>query len=81
MLVDLSDLIDESTPEGMLHVEDAIKWPVEVVGNVRDLLKQLISRVRHDSPLASPDKSTVNSWWQDGQVTTAEVCPSWLMRR
>ena len=55
----------------VLHVEDLLERPVEVVGNVRDLLEETIGRVRHDPPDGSPAMSTVNSVEQCGQVTAA----------
>jgi hypothetical protein len=46
---------------------------VEVVADVRDLFVQLVGRVRQDSPLAPPVRSTVNSCLQAGHVTAAAV--------
>src|SRR5512139_2030450 len=81
-LVDPADLLDEAQPQGVLEVEDRVHRPVEVIGDVRDLLEQAVGRVRHDSPRrCSPATSTVKAWLQAGQVTWAWVWPSWLIRR
>src|SRR4051794_34558022 len=80
-VVDSADLLDEPPANRMLEVEDLFERPVEVVGDVRDLLEELVGRVRHDSPGASPDRSTVNWCWQAGHETSACVCPSWFTRR
>ena len=79
--VDPADLVDQSLPHRVLQVEDRVERPVEVVGDVRDLLPEAVGRVRQDPPGASPAMSTANSWLQEGQVTAASVWPSWLMRR
>ena len=52
---------DEPSSDRMLEIENRVEPPVEVVGNVRDLFEQTVGRVRHDSPLAPPVMSTVNS--------------------
>src|SRR5829696_6167383 len=76
LLVDLADLVDDPGAQRMLHVEDLLERPVEVVGNVRDLFEQTVGRVRHDPPDGSPAMSTVNSVEQCGHVTAAWLCPS-----
>jgi hypothetical protein len=72
---------EEAPSVGVLEVEDLRQRPVEAGGNVRDLVEQVPGRVRQDSPGAPPATSTVKAWSQDGQVTAAWVCPSWLIRR
>lgn len=63
------------------EVENVLTLPMEVVGDVRDLLPQPGKRVRHDSPRRPPERSTSNEPWQSGQVTAAWVWPSLLIRR
>ncbi len=63
------------------EVENVLTLPMEVVGDVRDLLPQPGKRVRHDSPRRPPERSTSNDPWHSGQVTAACVWPSLLMRR
>ncbi|GGP52564.1 hypothetical protein GCM10010231_24520 [Streptomyces sindenensis] len=63
------------------EVENVLTLPVEVVGDVRDLLPQPGKRVRHDSPRRPPERSTSNEPWHSGQVTAACVWPSLLIRR
>ena len=71
--VDLGDLSDEALAHRVLEIEDVVERPVEVVGDVRDLLEQPSGRVRQDPPGASPARSTENSCPQLGQVTAASV--------
>src|SRR5262249_15355432 len=80
LLVDVRDLPHEPLPDRVLHVEDLLEVPVEVVGDVRDLAIQRVRCVRHDSPRRPPARSTVISVWQLGQVTNAFVWPSVLIR-
>src|SRR5512139_3910620 len=81
-LVDPADLLDEAQPQGVLEVEDRVHRPVEVIGDVRDLLEQAVGRVRHDSPRrCSHATSPGNAWLYAGQVTDSCVWPSALMRR
>lgn len=63
------------------EVENVLTLPMEVVGDVRDLLPQPGKRVRHDSPRRPPERSTSNDPWHSGQVTAACVWPSLLIRR
>ncbi|NED04901.1 hypothetical protein G3I55_24920 [Streptomyces sp. SID6648] len=63
------------------EVENVLTLPMEVVGDVRDLLPQPGKRVRHDSPRRPPERSTSNEPWHSGQVTAACVWPSLLIRR
>ena len=65
----------------VLEVEDVVEGPVEVVGDVRDLLVDPVGRVRHDSPRRPPARSMVNRCEHSGQVTAARVWPSALIRR
>ena len=79
--VDVTDRVDEGPPQRMLHRQDRFERPVEVVGDVRDLFHQLLGRVRHDPPGASPLMSTANPCAHVGHVTSTRVPPSWLIRR
>ncbi len=79
--VDVRDLADEPQPVGVLEIQDLVERPVKVISNVPNLLEQPLGWVRHDPPRRSPAISTVNSLEHAGQVTTACVDPSWLMRR
>jgi hypothetical protein len=81
LVVDLPDLLDDPDTHRMLQVEDLVQGPVHVVGEVRGLFPQPVGRVPQDSPGASPATSTANSCPHAGQVTSASVCPSWLIRR
>lgn len=63
------------------EIENVLTLPMEVVGDVRDLLPQPGKRVRHDSPRRPPERSTSNDPWHSGQVTAACVWPSLLIRR
>src|SRR4051812_14423310 len=65
----------------MLEIDDLLERPVEVVRHVGDLLEQALWIERHDPPRPSPVTSTSKSLPQDGQLTAARVCPSWLTRR
>jgi len=80
-LVDPADLADEPAAKRVLHVEEILERPVEVVGHVRNLGVELVGCVRHDSPRRPPATSTENPWLHAGQVTAALVWPSWLIRR
>ena len=71
--VDLGYLVDETGPEGMLQIEDVVHPPVQVVGDVRDLLVESVGRVRQDRPSTSPATSTTKSCSHCGQVTAAWV--------
>ena len=75
-LVDPSDLPGKSLTLVMLEIEQVVERPVEMEGDVRDLLVDPVGRVRHYSPRRPPATSTANSWLQLGQVTAARVCPS-----
>lgn len=79
--VEGTDLADESLTLRMLEVEDVLPGPVQVVGDVRDLLVQPIGRVRQDSPRRPPETSTAKWCSHDGQVTVALVWPSVFTRR
>ena len=79
--VDTRDLVDEAPAIGMLEIEDLLEPPVEVVGDVRGLLVELVRPVRQDPPRRSPAISTLNSWLQAGQLTATWLVPSWLTRR
>ncbi len=63
------------------EVENVLTLPMEVIGDVRDLLPQPGKRVRHDSPRRPPERSTSNDPWHSGQVTAACVWPSLLILR
>src|SRR6185369_3429888 len=63
------DRLDEPPPGRVLEVEELFERPVEVIGHVRDLVEEPITRVRHDSPGPPPARSIVKSCLQDGQVT------------
>jgi len=65
----------------MREIKDVVELPVKVVGQKSDLLPEAISSDRHYSPGAPPPTSTITSWLQCGQVTSATVVPSVLMRR
>src|ERR1700730_7974808 len=61
-----------------------LERPVEVVGLVPRLLKQVLRAVRQDPPWrprAAAEKSTANSWPHPGQLTAARLCPSALTCR
>src|SRR4051812_15144331 len=58
--VDAGDLLHVPETLRMLEVEDVVVRPVEVVGDVRDLLVDPVSRVRHDSPRRPPARLMVN---------------------
>src|SRR5690242_21678540 len=66
---------------GVFEIEQIVQRPVQMKGQVRDLLVQAVGPVRHDSPRRLPAKSTANSLLQFGQATLAWVWPSRLMRR
>lgn len=55
----------------MLEIEKLLERPMEVIGDVRDLLEEPLGRVRHDSPGRSPARSIVNSCLQEGHATDA----------
>src|SRR5437870_4696507 len=66
LLVDLADLLDPHVPLVVLHVEDVVHVPVEVIGDVRYLAGELVQRVAYDSPsaVAPVPMSTWHSWPQ-----------------
>lgn len=74
-------MLDELLAQRVLEVEDVGQGPVEVVGDVRDLLEQALGRVRQNPPWPLPATSTVNSFSHVGHVTSACVWPSWLTLR
>jgi hypothetical protein len=71
--VDPRDLVGPPSALGVLEVEQVVEGPVEVVGDVRDLLVQPVDRVRRYSPRRPPATSTAKSVPQEGQVTAARV--------
>lgn len=79
--VDARDLLDVTGALGVGEAEDLRSRPVEVVGDVRDLLVETVGPVRHDSPRRLPARSTSKDVSQFGQVTSARVWPSALIRR
>src|SRR5262249_11625917 len=79
--VNLRYLADVPTPLRVLHIEDVVRSPVEMEGDVRDLLVQRVGRVRHDSPRRPPARFTAKVCPHSGQTTPARVWPSLLTRR
>ena len=73
--IDAPYFLDDSFPNRMLQIENAVQRPVKVVRHVRGLLPESVGRVRQDSPGTSPAKSTAKSWPHEGQVTAASVWP------
>jgi hypothetical protein len=65
----------------MGEIQEIIEGPVEVVGQETDLLPETIGPDRHYSPGTPPPTSTKIASWQLGQVTSATVVPSVLIRR
>ena len=57
--IDLGDLLRPLAPVLVLHLEDILEWPVEIVGDVSYLLLQLLEGVAHHPP--GWPKSTSNS--------------------
>jgi len=45
LLVDLGDLLDPNVPLAVFHLEDVVERPVEMIGDVRYLLVQLVQGV------------------------------------
>ena len=62
----------------MVEAHDLLVWPVEVKGEVRYLLVQLVEGVARYSPRLVT--STSKSPSQCGQVTRSRVSPFWLTR-
>ena len=57
--VDGSDFTNESLPGWMIEVHQTVVVPMEVIGDVRDLLIETVSRVRQNPPEAPPATSTM----------------------
>ena len=73
------DLRHLAAPVVMFQIQDFVMAPVEVVSDVRDLVRQALGRVRHYSPRRLAPSSTSKFSAQDGHVTAARVCPSALI--
>ncbi len=74
--VDAPDLAGEPLPFVVLQIQQIVHRPVEMEGDVRDLLIDPVGRVRRYSPRRPPATSMANSCSQLGQVTAALVWPS-----
>lgn len=46
----LSNLFCPPAAVMVLHLQDVLKWPVEIIGNVSYLLLQLLEGVAYDPP-------------------------------
>ena len=79
--VEVRDHAGHATANVVRHVEQVVKGPVEVVGQEPDLLPEAVGPDRRYSPGAPPPTSTVTVTLQFGQVTSARVVPSVLIRR
>src|SRR5690242_18062676 len=77
LLVDLADLLDPHVPLVVLHLEDVVHVPVEVIGDVGYLAGELVQRVAYDSPsaVAPVPMSTWNSWPQPGHFALTLAVP------
>ncbi len=79
--VDASYLAHEAPAGGVVEIKQLLQRPMKVVCDVRDLLVELVWRVRQNPPGAPPATSTAKSCLHEGQVTLARVWPSVLIRR
>jgi len=61
--IDAADLRHVTEPVAMGQIEKVIRRPVEVIGEVRDLLVQLRGRPDQDSPRRSPAPGPCASTW------------------
>lgn len=53
-LIDFGDLFDPDLPLFVLHFQDLVEGPMEVVANVRYLLIEPVQGVAYDSPRSPP---------------------------
>src|SRR6266849_5504625 len=83
LLVDLADLLDPHMPLVVLHLEDVVHVPVEVIGDVGYLACELVQRGAYDSPraVAPLPMSTWNSWPQPGHLALTFAVPLSLICR
>lgn len=65
----------------VFEIEEGAQWPMQRLGEVRDLGEQVVGRVRQDSPGRPLAMSTVNSLAHEGQVTVALVWRETLILR
>ncbi len=74
LAVDARDLTQPDVPLVVLHVQDVVERPMEVIRNVGYLLVQLIQGVARYPPWPTtrpsppPSKSMSNSCWQLGHL-------------
>lgn len=66
-LIDFRNLRSPSPPVSMLHMQQSLVRPMEVVGDVGYLLVKPVEGVAYDSPGGSG--STSKACWQLGQCT------------
>jgi hypothetical protein len=57
--VDGSDFTNKPLPSWMIKIHETVVVPMEVIGDVRDLLIETVSRVRQNPPEAPPATSTM----------------------
>ena len=87
LAVDASDLTQPDVPLVVLHVEDRVERPMEVIGDVGYLLVELLQGVAYDPPWPTtrpsppPSRSMSNSCWHEGHLAWTRGAPSSLMRR
>jgi len=78
-LVDAGDLLDPVAPVAVLHAQNLLHGPVEVIRDVGYLLLELLEGVADYPPTRPMSISKRPS--QCGQVTSAAAVPVSLMRR
>src|SRR5882762_9632931 len=83
LAVDVADLPDPHVALLVLHGQDVLDAPVEVIGDVRYLAGELVQRVAYDSPsaVAPVPMSTWNSDPHEGHLALTFAEPLSLICR
>jgi len=77
--VNVRDLLRPQAAVTVLHTQDLVEGPMEVVGDVSYLLVELLEGVAYNPP--GWPNSTMNLWLHAGQVAGTVAVPSSLIRR
>jgi len=78
LTVDLSNLFCPLASVMVLHLQDVLEWPVEIIGDVSYLLMQLLEGVAYHPP--GLPKSTSKLWLHSGHVVDTLAVPFSLIR-
>ena len=87
LAVNARDLPQPDVALVVLHIQDVVERPVEVIGDVGYLLVKLLQGVASYPPWPTtrpsppPSRSISNSCWQEGHLAWTRGAPSSLIRR